>query len=147
MYPILRTAGPHLAALIALAIGSASAHAAWPYPPGWGPGPAFAPPYVAPPARATAHIQRLGTADAYVLRVRLRGYQPGDISVTTEGDALVIEGRLAGSVERQAPNAYGYQRGSESFRRRMSLPRDADIEHLSRTDGEAEVLVTIPRTR
>ena len=117
---------------------------------------AFEPPSAAGyPAAGGLRIERRADEQAYYLRIHPGALAPHAVQVTPVGRSLVIgTTQSAQSEHRQAPQqiypgyrqwSYSTYRSSGAMQRRISVPRDANIEAMQRTDSEAAILITLPR--
>lgn len=148
--------------------GLAAAWTPYPYayPPTFGPG--YDRPAYAPPSRpAGLRVTREADQDAYHLNIEVTGTQPQDVQVRTEGRWILISLDRSAEETRQDTDSYpdpmspsgpgpyerggyymrSYQMSSSRMNRRLTLPRDADAEAMTREDGEHQVRITIPRRR
>jgi len=113
------------------------------------------PPQAGRPAPRGLGIVRGVNEQGYYLRIHLGGLEPQAVQVTPVGRTLVISATQSLQSERRhAPQqshpgyrqwSYSTQRSSGAMQRRISVPRDADIDAMQRTDGEAVILITLPR--
>jgi HSP20 family molecular chaperone IbpA len=95
----------------------------------------------------SVRLERQATKDAYRLLIHLKGYQPSEIAVSVVGNALVVRSVRAEGLNRVEQGGYQFVRRTHRFERRMSLPRDADVAAMRRTDKEGLVEIQIPRRR
>jgi hypothetical protein len=131
-----------------------------PYGPGFGSQPPGYPPFGPPPGfggferrgpAGPGGISRQATEDAYILEIPLEGMKPEDIQVSTQGRWISISRGQTAQQTRQETfdqgrgyvRSFSYSTGSGA--RRLTLPRDADPEAMSREDGEDAVRILIPR--
>jgi HSP20 family molecular chaperone IbpA len=91
------------------------------------------------------------TEEAYILIIDLNGLAPQNVQVRPLGRGLLVRTRHDARTQRS--ETYGDGRGyRESYRissgsstRRLPVPPDGDIAHLTREDGDEEVRILIPR--
>ena len=125
------------------------------YPPGQG---GFEPPTaMGYPAAGGLRIERRADEHGYYLRIHPGGTAPEAVQVTPMGRSLVIStNRSVQSEHRQAPEqvypgyrrwSYSTHRSSGVMQRRISVPRDANMEAMQRTDSEDAIMITLPRFR
>jgi HSP20 family molecular chaperone IbpA len=101
----------------------------------------------APGRSAPLRVERNATAEGYSVRIFLEGRTADTLRVTQEGRWLVIH---SGQDDNQQytsdqQGGYSFQRSYRSAQRRFTLPPDADISKLTRTDSEGLVELSIPR--
>ena len=130
----------------ALLLAAGGAEAYWYGPPAGAPW--YGPPgYYAPDYRAPQRI-RIATdrsEQGYVVTIRLIGYRPSDVEVVRSGRWLIVQRAASEQDAEQQPGAYSFRRSYSTFSRRVTLPRDADLEAIQREDGDGFVRLTIPR--
>jgi HSP20 family molecular chaperone IbpA len=81
----------------------------------------------------------------YHLRIHLQGISPDAIQVNVQGHSLVVENRESQQIERRSDRGrYQFSSTSSSMRRRFSLPPDADVGALQRSDEEGVIVITLP---
>lgn len=81
---------------------------------------------------------------AYALSVELPGVEPDDVKLEVQENALVLSGEK--KVEkRDEATQHVLERSYGSFRRVLSLPEDADVEHIAAASKNGVLTVTIPR--
>ncbi len=107
------------------------------------------------PAPGGLRIERRADEQGYYLLIHPGGLAPHAVQVTPMGRSLVISTTQSlESEHRQAPQqiypgyrrwSYSTYRSSGAMQRRISVPRDANIEAMQRTDSEATILITLPR--
>ena len=134
----------YLATLL-LAAGSAEGY--WYGPPGpspWYGSPGYYPgDYYRTPQRIRIATDRSPTG--YVVTISLTGYQTSDIEVMRSGRWLVVQRAAADQDVAQQPGAYSFHRSYSTLSRRVTLPRDADLDAIQREDGDRFIRLTIPR--
>jgi HSP20 family molecular chaperone IbpA len=114
-------------------------------------------PHAGRPAPRGLGIERGANEQGYYLRIHLGGLESQAVRVTPVGRSLVIStSQSLQSERRHAPQqsrpgyrqwSYSTHRSSGAMQRRISVPRDADIEAMQRTDSEAVILITLPRSQ
>jgi len=132
--------------LVGLLLASGGVEAYWYGPP---PGmPWYGPPdYYAPVYRApqTIRIAIDRSEQDYVVTISLVGYQPADIEVVRAGRWLIVQRAAADEQAEQQPGTYSFRRSYSTLSRRVTLPRDADLEAMQRVDGDGFIRLIIPR--
>lgn len=117
-------------------------------------GPAGPPPWYGSPGyypgetyRAPQRIRiAVDRAEAgYVVTISLTGYKPSDIEVVRSGRWLIVQRAASDQDVTQRPGAYSFSRSYSSLSRRVTLPRDADLEAIQREDGDGFIRLIIPR--
>ncbi|MEN8129259.1 MAG: Hsp20 family protein [Pseudomonadota bacterium] len=135
-----------LSTLILVGLGN-SLQAEWPdrYGPGY---------YQRPPLPSSAgyrqqgrmHIEKGMNEEGYQLRIHASGdINPESIHVGIQGNSILIENDQ--SLQREERNEggyYSYSRSSRNFRRRISIPRNADIENMQRSVEAGVITITLP---
>jgi len=92
------------------------------------------------------------TASGYLLRVKVGGGQPDQVQVTPSGQSLTLSLRTGSSrvEEGRVGDGSGYRASSSgshgAVRRKVPLPADADLRHLTRESSGDTLLLRIPRT-
>jgi HSP20 family molecular chaperone IbpA len=103
--------------------------------------------------QAPMQISRQSTEDAYIIEIQLADMTPEELQISTRGNWISI-GKDQSRQEikedtfdqgRGYARSYSFSTGSAS--RRFSLPGDADMEAMSREEGEGVVRLVIPRRR
>jgi HSP20 family molecular chaperone IbpA len=84
--------------------------------------------------------------DGYQLRIHTRGdVSPESIQVSVIGRTILIENKQSFQQEERTDRGYySYSRSSSNFRRRFSIPRNADVENMARTDEKGTITITFP---
>lgn len=80
----------------------------------------------------------------YHLRILLQGYSPDAIQVSVAGRSLLVQNKEAHRVENRNEEGYSFFSTSSSLRRRFSVPWDADLGGMQRTEKENEIVITLP---
>lgn len=82
----------------------------------------------------------------YQLRIHTSGdLDPESIQVSIQGRSILIENdRSFQREERGEQGAYSYSRSSSTFRRRLSIPRNADAENMQRSIEGGVLTITLP---
>lgn len=83
--------------------------------------------------------------DEYTITVELPGAERGDIKVEVENNILTILGEKRQKEDEENRNYYRQERFYGSFRRVLSLPKDADQESLQATFSQGVLTVTMSR--
>lgn len=84
--------------------------------------------------------------DKYVLLADVPGVDPGDLSITTQGDVLSVAGTRESDEE--AAGGRGYRRRERargSFERRFSLPEAADAARITARAHAGVLSIEIPK--
>jgi hypothetical protein len=96
--------------------------------------------------RGRIRIEKGMNEDGYQLRIYTsEDVDPEAIQVSVQGHSILIES--ARSFKREERNDHGffsYSRSSSHFRRRLSLPRNADAENLQRNVEDGVLIITLP---
>jgi hypothetical protein len=84
--------------------------------------------------------------DGYKLQVYTSNdIDPASIQVRIVGHTIIIESKQSYQQEERSDRGfYSYSRSSSNFRRRFSIPRDADIENMKRTENNGVITITLP---
>jgi len=82
----------------------------------------------------------------YVVEADLPGLKREDVSVEVGEGTLYIKAEKAESAEQSGEGYLRKERGSMSFYRRLSLPADADREHVNAKLEDGVLRITIPRS-
>lgn len=85
------------------------------------------------------------TEDAYAISVEVPGVEAGDLHVDIANDTLTIRGEKKQEREEKDRHYYRLERSYGSFQRILSLPEDADREHISASFKNGILDVKIPR--
>ena len=80
---------------------------------------------------------------------QLRIYPGGDLSpesvqVSIQGRSILIENNRSFQREERSEHGYNYARSSNRFRRRLSIPRYADVENMQRRVENGVLIITLP---
>ena len=108
--------------------------------------------YPAPPprpefrARRGIRIQRGISPQGYYLKIDTGDQGPESIQIEVRGREILIRRLESTQTEQQDKRGgYSFSRSSSSFRRRLSLPRDADPAQMSRSEEGGMITLTFPR--
>ncbi|MGD8590615.1 MAG: Hsp20 family protein [Chromatiales bacterium] len=84
--------------------------------------------------------------DGYKLQIYTSNdIDPASIQVRIVGHTIIIESKQSYQQEERSDRGfYSYSRSSSNFRRRFSIPRDADIENMKRTENNGVITITLP---
>ncbi len=84
--------------------------------------------------------------EGYKLRIYISGeIDPESIQVKIVGHTIIIENKQSlQQEERSEQGFYSYSSSSRNFRRRFSIPRDADPENMKRTVENGVITITLP---
>lgn len=113
------------------------------------------PGYERPSTPAPTNIRRGGAIrieksqdeQGYHLLIHTNGdVDPESVQVTVKGNSLLIERQQSMQQEERNDEGrfYSFSRSSSSFRRRISLPRDADVAGMQRTVDRGVISITLP---
>ena len=91
-------------------------------------------------------IEKGRNDQGYQLHIYTSGdLDPESIQVSIQGRSILIENDRSVQREEQSERGYySYSRSSSSFRRRLSIPRNADVENIQRTVGDGVLTITLP---
>ena len=86
----------------------------------------------------------------YILKIHTAGKDPSAIQVTPKGRSLLIKSSQSHRTEhrddqRSDYRSYSFFSRSGGFKRRISIPWDADVNQMSRTDEPELVTIVLPR--
>lgn len=92
------------------------------------------------------HIERGLSEAGYQLRIHTQGgISPQAIQVKIQGNSILIENDQSNQREEKNERGYySYTRSSSRFRRRFSVPRNADTENMQRTVEDGVITITLP---
>ena len=92
-------------------------------------------------------IERDRDEAGYLLRIFTSGdIDPEAIQVSVQGNSLLIENDQSTQQEQRSDQGfYSYSRSSSRFRRRLSLPWDADVDNMQRSVEDGVITITLPR--
>lgn len=110
--------------------------------PGYGPMPGTTEP-VAPSPRLT--LEPGVVEGGYRVVVHVAGAEPKDVVVEVVQGRLVVSTGGGEAIDAQRPGSYGYYHTRSRKQRILSLPFDADTQSMTRTDGEGQLELFIPR--
>jgi hypothetical protein len=84
--------------------------------------------------------------DGYKLQIYTSNdIDPASIQVRIADHTIIIESKQSYQQEERSDRGfYSYSRSSSNFRRRFSIPRDADIENMKRTENNGVITITLP---
>ncbi|NNF59024.1 MAG: Hsp20/alpha crystallin family protein [Rhodothermaceae bacterium] len=86
------------------------------------------------------------TDDAFVMRMDLPGLKPEDVEVTIQDDQLVVRGERSHRASEARENFHRVERSYGSFFRALSLPRNADRDHIEANVEDGVLTVAMPKT-
>jgi len=106
-----------------------------------------------PPRHSDAYRQRRGiriergiNEEGYYLNIFTGEAGPESVQVEIQGRNILLQrSRSTQTEKRDDHGAYSFSRRSSGFRRRISLPRDADPEQMRRTESEGVITIILPR--
>ena len=104
------------------------------------------PPFPRQPPRRGLRLERDMNEAGYELRIFTGEEEPQSFQVEVQGRSILIT-RSQSEQTRQSSDrgSYSLSRSFSNFRRRVSLPRDADGENMQRVDGDGLITITLPR--
>lgn len=85
------------------------------------------------------------TEKAYAITADLPGVDEKNIDVEISGDTLIIRGQKEHKKEEKNKDYYCVERSYGSFQRQLSLPEDADPEHIEAAYKNGVLSLTVPR--
>ena len=85
------------------------------------------------------------TDKEYELKVDLPGMEKSEIKMTVENNGLVIEGERKSEKKNKKDKCHFTERHYGSFRREISLPKNANVEAISAVYENGVLDVTIPK--
>ena len=96
--------------------------------------------------RGRIRIEKGMNEDGYQLRIYTsEDVDPQAIQVSVQGHSILIENaRSFKREERNDRGFFSYSRSSSHFRRRLSLPRNADAENMQRSVEDGVLTITLP---
>lgn len=122
--------------------------------PAQGPEPMPYPGYERPVPPSSNHYRYSGrirvekgmNEEGYQLRIYTGGdVGPESIQVSIQGRSILIENNRSMQREERSEEGYfSYSRNSSSFRRRFSIPRNADAENMQRNVEGGVLTITLP---
>ena len=84
--------------------------------------------------------------DNLVVKAELPGMNKEDISITIEGDTLVLSGRKSQTKEEKKENYYRKEIREGAFSRSIEIPYPVDKEKVSATYKDGILEVVLPKT-
>ncbi len=84
--------------------------------------------------------------DNLVVKAELPGMNKEDISITIEGDTLVLSGRKSQTKEEKKENYYRKEIREGAFSRSIEIPYPVDKEKVSATYKDGVLEITLPKT-
>ena len=115
------------------------------------PGPSRAPGAVPAAMPGQLRIMRKVTDDAYLVRIMVGEGKTGEVQVTPMGRGLAISRTAEAETVQEDTfgDGRGYQRSFSfsrgSLSRRIGLPPDADLAHMTREESGGNIVLRIPR--
>jgi len=92
------------------------------------------------------HIERDMNESGYELRIFTGQESPESVQVEVQGRSILItRSQSEQSQQSDDRGSYSFSRSFSDFKRRVSVPRDADAEKMQRVDGDGVITVTLPR--
>ncbi|PTY01411.1 Hsp20/alpha crystallin family protein [Verrucomicrobia bacterium LW23] len=92
------------------------------------------------------HVDISENSKNYTIRVEIPGVEKEDINLSVEDDTLIISGEKRQEKEEEDGGGYHWvERSYGSFRRLISLPQDADREHIQAAFRQGVLTVTLQR--
>lgn len=84
--------------------------------------------------------------DGYKLLIYISDdIDPEAIQVRVAGRTIIIENKQSFQQEERSDRGfYSYSRSTTNFRRRFSIPRDADAGRMQRTENNGVITITLP---
>ena len=81
----------------------------------------------------------------YVMKVELPGVSPEDVDIKLDDGVLTISGEKKEESTDDKTKSHVKERRFGSFMRSMTLPEDADAEHISASSKDGVLTISIPR--
>ena len=143
----------HARGLLLLTIGLAMG-GAYAQPPGYPGFPGFpgyqrpAPGWVSRHHHGGVRLERDSTPEGYLLKIYPTGdLDPQAIQISVQGRSLRIEVDQSMQQEENDRDRgyFSFSRSSSHFLRRLTLPRDADTEHMKRSVKDGVINLLLPR--
>ncbi len=97
------------------------------------------------PGLLRPYIDIAANSSEYMITVEIPGVNEKDISLEISEDTLVIKGEKKQTHEERKRNFYRVERSYGSFQRLLSLPQDADREHIEAAFKNGVLNISIPR--
>ena len=97
--------------------------------------------------QARIRLERDRNEEGYLLRIYTSGdIDPEAIQVSIRGNSLLIENDQSTQQEQKSDRGYySSSRSSSRFRRRLSLPWDADADNMQRSVEDGVITIMLPR--
>ena len=96
--------------------------------------------------RRGIRIERGVNEEGYYLNIFTGESGPESVQVEIQGRSILVhQSRSTQTEKRDDHGVYSYSRRSSGFRRRISLPRDADPEQMRRAESEGVITIILPR--
>lgn len=90
-------------------------------------------------------IDMYQTKDAVVVEALLPKFSPEDVSVSVEGDSLVIQGKMTKQSEVEEKNYYRKEMHAGSFCRTVALPGHVIADKAQASFSEGVLKVEVPK--
>ena len=92
------------------------------------------------------HVEKGMNEEGYQLRIHTSGdIDPESIQVNILGNSILLENDQSFKrEERNERGYYSFSRSSRNFRRRFSIPRNADIENMKQSVEAGVITITLP---
>ncbi|MGK7294941.1 MAG: Hsp20/alpha crystallin family protein [Candidatus Wenzhouxiangella sp. M2_3B_020] len=84
---------------------------------------------------------------AYKISVEVPGMDPSDIDLRIEADALVVSGEKKQESDDEDEGFHRVERSYGRFQRVLTLPADADAEHIEADFKKGVVRIRVPRVK
>jgi HSP20 family molecular chaperone IbpA len=81
----------------------------------------------------------------YVLRGELPGFAPDEVDIHIEGNILTVGGCHKTEVKKKTKSGQATASSEINFFRRVSMPNDADADHIAATFKSGVLEVTLPK--
>ncbi|MES9899480.1 MAG: Hsp20/alpha crystallin family protein [Sedimenticola sp.] len=96
---------------------------------------------------SASHIQirNYNVPGGYQVHITVSGRSPDSIHISVQPGQLIIQESSSNEERHHNQGGRGYFHSWSSMSRRIPLPRDADIEGMTRQNSEGTVTLTIPR--
>ena len=83
---------------------------------------------------------------AYEIKAELPGLEENDIELTLSDGTLTLKGEKKFEHEEKTSDVHVSERSYGSFRRRFSLPQEADAKKIAAAFNNGVLTVTVPKT-
>ncbi|MEJ1298442.1 MAG: Hsp20/alpha crystallin family protein [Candidatus Sedimenticola sp. (ex Thyasira tokunagai)] len=94
-----------------------------------------------------SHIQirNYNVPGGYQVQITVSGRSPDSIRISVQPGQLILQESRSNEERHHNQGSRGYFHSWSSMSQRIPLPRDADIEGMTRQNSEGTITLTIPR--